>query len=77
MHVGLVCYVHVSRTNRTKPDQNARKCIFVGYESYREGLEKHEFKDIYFTISKNVVFDEEIILIFYSKCFVLGDDKII
>ena len=34
---GSVCYVHVSKSNRTKLDPRARQCIFIGYDTHRKG----------------------------------------
>ncbi|KAF7841355.1 retrovirus-related pol polyprotein from transposon tnt 1-94 [Senna tora] len=55
---GSICYVHVPKGNRTKLDPKARKCVFVGYDSYRKGWRCMDPKTKKFTTSRDVVFDE-------------------
>nr|DAD30117.1 TPA_asm: hypothetical protein HUJ06_031585 [Nelumbo nucifera] len=55
---GSVCYVHVSKNNRSKLDPRARHCIFVGYDTCRKGrrcMDPETKKNI---VSRDVVFDE-------------------
>jgi len=53
-----VCYVHVSKSNRTKLDPRARQCIFVGYDTHRKGWRCMDPKIKKVTVSRDVVFDE-------------------
>lgn len=55
---GSICYVHVPKTNRTKLDPRAKKCIFVGYDSCRKGWRCMDPKTKKFIVSRDVVFDE-------------------
>ncbi|KAJ8617203.1 hypothetical protein MRB53_013389 [Persea americana] len=55
---GSVCYVHVSKTNRTKLDPRARRCIFVGYDTHRKGWECMDPETKKVDVSCDVVFDE-------------------
>ncbi|KAF3653575.1 putative receptor-like cytosolic serine/threonine-protein kinase RBK1-like [Capsicum annuum] len=69
---GSTCYVHVPRNNRTKLDLKARKCVFVGYDSYRKGCRCMDPKTNRFTISRDMVFDETSSLFSCQKLVVLG-----
>ena len=55
---GSICYVHVPKSNRTKLDPKAKKCIFVGYDCYRKGWRCMDPKTMKYTTSRDVVFDE-------------------
>ena len=34
---GSTCYVQVPKSNRTKLDPKAKKCVFIGYDPHRKG----------------------------------------
>ncbi|KAA8549858.1 hypothetical protein F0562_001542 [Nyssa sinensis] len=53
-----VCYVHVSKTNWTKPDPRARRCIFVGYNTHKKGWRCMDPKTKKVLVSYDVVFDK-------------------
>ncbi|PHT81584.1 hypothetical protein T459_14599 [Capsicum annuum] len=72
---GSTCYVHVPITNRTKLDPKERKCIFVGYDSYRKDWRCMDPKTNRFTISRDMVFDETSSLFSSQNLVVLGDDQ--
>ncbi|GMI96773.1 hypothetical protein HRI_003346600 [Hibiscus trionum] len=55
---GSVGYVHVLKQNRTKLDPKAKKCIFVGYDTYRKGWRCMDSETKKIIISRDVVFDE-------------------
>ena len=70
-----ICCVHVPRTNRTKLDPKAKKCVFVCYDSYMKDWRCMDQKTNKFTISRDVVFDEVSSLFSAQKVVVLGDDQ--
>ncbi|KAK3002997.1 hypothetical protein RJ639_019416 [Escallonia herrerae] len=72
---GSICYVHVPKSNRTKLDPKARKCVFVGYDSYRKGWRCMDPATKKFTTSKDVVFDEVSSPFSAPKFIALGDDQ--
>ncbi|KAA8541518.1 hypothetical protein F0562_022670 [Nyssa sinensis] len=53
-----VCYVHVSKPNRTKLDPRARRCIFVGYDTHKKGWRCMDLETKKVVVSRDVVFDE-------------------
>ncbi|KAH0765122.1 hypothetical protein KY285_000993 [Solanum tuberosum] len=55
---GSICYVHVPKSNRTKLDPKAKRCMFVGYDSYRKGWKCMGPETKKFVTSRDVVFDE-------------------
>ncbi|KAK3014348.1 hypothetical protein RJ639_008941 [Escallonia herrerae] len=55
---GSICYVHIPKSNRTKLDPKAKKCIFVGYDSHRKGWRCMDPETKKFLTSRDVVFDE-------------------
>lgn len=55
---GSTCYAHILKTNRTKVDPKAKKCGFVGYDSYKKGWRCMDPKTKKFVTSIDVVFDE-------------------
>ncbi|KAL4303890.1 hypothetical protein GQ457_10G000190 [Hibiscus cannabinus] len=55
---GSICYVHVPKSDRTKLDPKAKKCVFVGYDSCRKGWRCMDPEIKKFVVSRNVVFDE-------------------
>ncbi|KAG6437849.1 hypothetical protein SASPL_102779 [Salvia splendens] len=55
---GSICYVHVTKSNRTKLDPKAKKCIFVGYDCCRKGWRCMDPKTMKYTTYRDVVFDE-------------------
>ncbi|KAL4347792.1 hypothetical protein GQ457_17G001580 [Hibiscus cannabinus] len=55
---GSICYVHVPKSNRTKLDPKAKKCIFVGYDPCRKGWRCMDPETKKFVTSRDVVFDE-------------------
>ncbi|KAK3034348.1 hypothetical protein RJ639_032246 [Escallonia herrerae] len=72
---GSICYVHVPKSNRTKLDPKARKCVFVGYDSYRKGWRCMDPATKKFTISRDVVFDKVSLPFSAPKFIALGDDQ--
>ncbi|KAL4291090.1 hypothetical protein GQ457_14G002100 [Hibiscus cannabinus] len=54
---GSICYVHVPKSNITKLDPKAKKCIFVGYDPCRKGWRCMDPETKKFVISRDV-FDE-------------------
>ncbi|KAM7494627.1 hypothetical protein LguiB_029236 [Lonicera macranthoides] len=55
---GSVCFVHISKNNRTKLDPRARKCVFVGYDTYRKGWRCMDPFSKKVVVSRDVVFNE-------------------
>nr|DAD45748.1 TPA_asm: hypothetical protein HUJ06_003978 [Nelumbo nucifera] len=55
---GSVCYVHVTKNNRSKPEPRARRCIFVGYDTCRKGWRCMDPKTKKIIVSRDVVFNE-------------------
>ncbi|RWR74934.1 Integrase, catalytic core [Cinnamomum micranthum f. kanehirae] len=55
---GSDCYVHISKTIRTKLDPRARRCIFVGYDAHRKGWKCMDPETKKVDVSRDVVFDE-------------------
>ncbi|KAK3014564.1 hypothetical protein RJ639_010178 [Escallonia herrerae] len=55
---GSICYVHIPKSNRTKLDPKAKKCIFVAYDSRRKGWRCMNPETKKFLTSRDVVFDE-------------------
>jgi len=55
---GSTCYVHIPKSSRTKLDPKAKKCIFVGYDSYRKGWRCMDPETKKFVTSRDIVFDE-------------------
>lgn len=55
---GSVCYAHVSKTNRTKLDPRARRCILLGYDTHRKGWKCMDPETKKVDVSRDVVFDE-------------------
>lgn len=53
-----MCYVHVLKTNRTKPDPRARHCIFFGYDTHGKGWRYMDPETKKVIIYRDVVFDE-------------------
>ena len=72
---GSICYVHIPKSNRTKLDPKARKCVFVGYDSHRKGWRCMDPQTKKFTTSRDVVFDE-ISSFFSIQKVVLDDDHV-
>ena len=55
---GSLCYVHITKHNRTKLDLKARKCLFVGYDAHRKGCKCMDPVTKKIVTSCNVVFVE-------------------
>ncbi|KAH0773837.1 hypothetical protein KY290_010974 [Solanum tuberosum] len=55
---GSTCYVHIPKTNRTKLDLEAKKCVFVGYDSYGKGWRCMDPEPKKLVTSRDIVFDE-------------------
>ncbi|KAK9120307.1 hypothetical protein Syun_017924 [Stephania yunnanensis] len=55
---GSTCYVHIPKSNRTKLDPRAKKCIFVGYDTYKKGWRCMDPETKKYVTSRDVVFDE-------------------
>ncbi|KAK3036233.1 hypothetical protein RJ639_030775 [Escallonia herrerae] len=72
---GSICYVHVPKSNRTKLEPKAKKCVFDGYDSYRKGWRCMDPDTKKFTTSRDVVFDEVSSPFSASKFITLGDDQ--
>ena len=53
-----ICYIHVVKHNRTKIDPNAKKCIFVGYDTHRKGWKCMDLETKMIIVSRDVVFHE-------------------
>ncbi|KAF7828725.1 Retrovirus-related Pol polyprotein from transposon TNT 1-94 [Senna tora] len=72
---GSICYVHISKNNRTKLDPKARRCVFVGYDPYRKGWRCMDLQTKKFTTSRDVVFDEVSTTFPTSKSVILNDSS--
>ena len=57
---GCLCFVHLPPTERTKLSPQAAKCIFLGYNTEREGFLYYDQSKKSIRISRNVVFLEHI-----------------
>lgn len=56
--VGSICYVHISKSSRTKLDPKARRCIIVGYDEHKKGWRCMDPQTQKVFTSRDVVFDE-------------------
>jgi Integrase core domain/GAG-pre-integrase domain len=56
---GCICYVHSQHAGKLDP--HARKCVFIGYRSYKKGYKCYDPTSKRMYISRDVRFDETII----------------
>ncbi|KAK3006344.1 hypothetical protein RJ639_017493 [Escallonia herrerae] len=61
---GSICFVHVSKSDRTKLDPKSKKCLFIGYDLNRKGWRCMDPVTKRCITSRNVVFDE--VSLYYS-----------
>lgn len=61
---GCICYVHVSKSNRSKLYPKAVKCIFLGYALNQKGYKCYHFSTRTLIVSMNVTFRD--IVSFFS-----------
>jgi hypothetical protein len=57
---GCIAYVHVLDEKRSKLDQKAKKCIFIGYSLKQKGYKCFNPSTQKLKVNKDVVFDEMI-----------------
>ncbi|CAL8112732.1 unnamed protein product [Prunus armeniaca] len=56
---GSVCYCHVPNQLRSKLDDSATKCVFVGYGKCEKGYSVYNLQTNKIAVSRSVIFDED------------------
>ena len=57
---GCLCFVSTENVGRTKLDQRAQKCVFLGYPANIKGYKVFDLKRRVIIISRNVIFIENV-----------------
>jgi hypothetical protein len=60
----MLVYIHVSKSQRSKLESKSIKCMMVGYNDRSKTYKCFDPKEKKVLISKDVVFDDEIICLF-------------